>query len=177
MNTQRWLLPFTHAVDQQAIDAAMRLAEHSAATLIALSLITPRPGRAPRVRLEQLQESQDFLEAVRWKALRLQVSVECYEVFTEDVAGSIAIQVQSLDCQSVMLMHHGLEDALLSPQELKQVLLSPPAPLLFLTLPVAKRRSLPAGSLLSRLYHRQARRKAAASPVLLHTTGKERQRV
>lgn len=175
MNTQRWLLPFTHAVDLQAIDAAMRLAEYSAATLIALSLITPRPGHTPRIRLEQLQESQDFLEAVHWKALRLQVSVECCEVFTRDVPGSIATKVQGLDCQSVMLMHHGLEDALLSPQELKQVLLSPPAPLLFLTLPMAKRRSLPAGSLLSRLHHRP-RSKQVTSPVLQCTTDEECQR-
>ncbi|HEY1354304.1 MAG TPA: universal stress protein [Ktedonobacteraceae bacterium] len=172
MNTQRWLLPFTHAVDLQAIDAAIRLAEHSAAALVALSLITPRPGRAPRMRLEQLQESQDFLEAVRWKALRLQVSVECYEIFTEDVAGSISTQVQDLDCRSIVLMHHGPQDALLSPQELKQVLLRPPAPLLFLTLPM-----VPAGSLLSRLRHRQPRSERVTSPALLRATGQEHQRV
>jgi hypothetical protein len=153
MNTQRWLLPFTHAVDLQAIDAVVRLAEHSAATLVALSLIAPRPGqrRAPRVRLEDIQESRDFLEAVRWKALRLQVSMECHEIFTADVPGSIATQVQELDCQSVLLTHHGIGDALLSPHDVKQVLMNPPGPVLFLTLPPAKRNSLQDRSFLTLL--------------------------
>jgi hypothetical protein len=162
MNTQRWLLPFTHAVDLSAIDAAVRLAEHSGTTLIAISLIAPRPGqrRAPCARLEHLQESRDFLEAVRWKALRLQVSVECHEIFTEDIPGSIATQVQELDCQSVILTHHGAGDALLSSHDLMHMLMNPPAPLLFLTLPLAKRRPLQDRfmlTLLSRIFGQQSR--------------------
>jgi hypothetical protein len=62
MKTRRWLLPFTHVVDMQAIDVAVRLAEHGKATLVALSLITPsqeRRGqhRTPHIRPEHLQES------------------------------------------------------------------------------------------------------------------------
>lgn len=139
MNTQRWLFPFTRAVDLSVIDAAVRLAERNRATLIALSLLVPRQTRAPRVRLEHLQESKDFLEAVRWKALRLRVAVECHEVWTEDVPGSIATRAQDLDCQSVVLVHRGAGDVLLSPQEVKQVLADPPVPLLLLTLSRARR--------------------------------------
>jgi hypothetical protein len=144
MKTQRWLLPFTHAVDMQAIDVAMRVANHGGATLVALSLITPKPGRrAPSVRLEQLQESKDFLEAVRWKAVRSQAVVELREVMTDDVAGSIATQVQKLDCQCVLLMgrdgrkNRGPQGTLLEASVLKQVLMKPPASLLVLTLPAA----------------------------------------
>lgn len=190
MKTQRWLLPFTYAVDLQAIDAAVHLAEHSGATLIALSLITPwqkRQGqhreqyRAPRVRLEQIQESKDFLEAVRWKAMRQQVGVECYEVFTEDVVGSIATQVQDLGCQSIILTRHGMEDALLSPHELKQVLVQPPASLLFLTLPAAQRRSpqdIPFFSSLHRIFRQQRKRQQerVATPDFQIKTSEERQR-
>jgi hypothetical protein len=143
MNTWRWLLPFTHAVDMQAIDIAVRLAEHNKATLVALSLLTPsqeRPGhqeqrRVPRIRLECIQESKDFLEAVRWKAIRRQVAVECHEILTEDVSESIAIQVQELGCQWIVLTRHGTQEALLSAQEKEQVLMNPPAALLFLALP------------------------------------------
>lgn len=84
--------------------------------------------------------------------MRQQVTVECYEVFTKDVLGSIATQVQDLGCQSIILMRHGMEDALLSPHEVKQVLIKPPASLLFLTLPAAKRGSLPNIPFLSALH-------------------------
>jgi len=181
MNTQRWLLPFTHAVDLQAIDAAVRLAEHSGATLIALSLIAPRPGqrRPSPVRLEHLQESKDFLEAVRWKALRLQVSAECHEIFTADVLGSIVARVQQFDCQGIILTHHGIRDALLSSHDVKQMLISPPAPLLFLTLPLTKRHPLQERSLfplLRRMFGKQSKGQQIVPHPLLCKTDRERQR-
>lgn len=184
METQRWLLPFTHAVNLRAIDTAVRVASHSGATLIALSLIAPWPKRhhPPRVRLEQIQESKDFLEAVRWKAMRQQARVECYEVFTEDVAGSIATLVQDLGCQCIMLMRHGMENALLSPHDLKQVLVKPPAALLFLTLPLAKRRppqDVPFFSAVRCVVRRRwkGQQERVATPDRRIKTSKERQRV
>lgn len=183
--TRRWLLPFTCAVDLQAIDAAVRVASHSGATLIALALLAPgqRPRReqhrTPCVRLEQIQESKDFLEAVRWKAMRQQVTVECYEMFTEDVAGSIATQARDLDCQSIIVTRRGLEDALLSSHDLKQVLVRPPAPLLFLPLPGTKRDTLPAIPFLSSLQRlfRQHVREQVAAPDPWAKRSEERQRV
>jgi hypothetical protein len=153
MKTRRWLLPFTHVVDMQAIDVAVRLAEHGKATLVALSLITPsqeRRGqhRTPHIRPEHLQESKDFLEAVRWKARRYQIAIECHEVLTDDVPGSIATQVHDLDCECILLMgrehqrRRGPQDALLSAEEVKHVFVKPPTSLLLLTLPVADKQPL-----------------------------------
>ena len=143
MNTWRWLLPFTHTVDMQAIDMAVRLAEHDEATLVALALLTPSQEepeyrgqrRVPRIRLECIQESKDFLEAVRWKGTRRQVAVECHEILSEDVSESIAMQVQELGCQWIVLTRHGTQEVLLSAREKEQVLMNPPAALLLLTLP------------------------------------------
>src|SRR5579875_606332 len=134
MKTQRWLLPFTCSVHMRAIDAALRVANFNGATLVALSLVAPRPGRGMlHIRLEQIQESRDFLEAVRWKAIRSQTAVELHEVLTNDVPGSIATSVQELACQSIMLINceargkRGLQYTLLSEEALKQVLMEPPA--------------------------------------------------
>jgi hypothetical protein len=185
MKTQRWLLPFACAVDLQAIDAAVRVASHSGATLIALALVVPWQGprreqhRTPRVRLEQIQESKDFLEAVRWKAMRRQVTVECYEMFTEDVAGSIATQLRHLDCQSIIVTRRGVEDALLSSHDLKHVLVRPPAPLLFLSLPETKQGALsaiPFFSSLQRLFRQYVREQVAAPDPWIKRS-EERQRV
>jgi CheY-like chemotaxis protein len=86
MKTPRWLLPFMHGVDMRAIEYTVRLAESAGATLIPVSLITAPPKGA---RLEHLQQSKDFLEAVQHKAARYLVPVERYEVFTADAQQSI----------------------------------------------------------------------------------------
>lgn len=147
MQTKRWLLPCTHAVDVQAIDAALQAAEQCAATLVVLSLVAPfqerweKPGQdasfqnTQQLRLEQLQEAQDFLEAVRWKAHHYQVMVESHQVFTQDVPTSIAAQCKELGCQSIILMRQSTRQILLSAQSVKHLLLQPPAALLVLTLP------------------------------------------
>lgn len=149
MQTKRWLLPCTHAVDLQAIDVALRVAEQSAATLVALALVAPfqerweqseqhAPRNSPQRRLEQLQKSQDFLEAVRWKAQYYQVVVEYHQILTRDVSASIAAQCQELSCQSIILMRQSTRETLLSAQSVKHLLLQPPVALLILTLPTGK---------------------------------------
>ncbi len=158
MKTRRWLLPFMHDLDMQALDAAMRIAEHGAATLVALSLVAPSEGRRTHdIRLEQIQESKDFLEAVRWKAARHQVAVEFYEVFTEDVLGSINTHTRDLDCQSIILLSHGRKEVLLPTGVLKQLLTRPPASLLFLSLPAPERQRSAGWRFLSwiRQFHRR----------------------
>lgn len=145
MQTKRWLLPFTHKVDLLAIDATLQLAGHSAATLVALSLLAPpKESHLQSIRLEQLEESKDFLEAVYWKAKRQQVAVESYEIFTEDVSGCIVAQIKKLDCQGIILITRAGADALLPMTVLKQLLMHPPAPLVLLMLPSA-RRKIPLG--------------------------------
>jgi hypothetical protein len=135
MDTRRWLVPFTWGTDMQAIEAVVRLAEGGRATLVAASLISVpnRPGnRGPR--LEHIQQSKDFLEAMRWKADRLDVSLERHEVITVNVAQSIAALARELRCDAIVLVSRGEREALLRDHQLKQLLVEPPATLLVLRL-------------------------------------------
>ena len=132
MKTPRWLLPFTHGVDMRAIEYAVRLAESAGATLVPVSLISAPPKGA---RLEHIQQSKDFLEAVQFKAARLEVPVERYEVFTGDVLQSIALLVQDLRCDSIVLVTGEQREMLLHASELKRLLMEPPAALVLMRLP------------------------------------------
>ncbi len=136
MNAPRWLLPFTYGVDMRAIDSVVRFAESAGATLVPVSLISvPDERRSRGARLEHIQQSKDFLEAVQFKAARLQVLVERYEVFTGDVLQSIALLVHDLRCDSIFLVTTGKEDVLLHAHELKRLLEEPPASLVLMRLP------------------------------------------
>jgi hypothetical protein len=136
MNAPRWLLPFTYGVDMRAIDSVVRFAESAGATLVPVSLISvPDERRSRGARLEHIQQSKDFLEAVQFKAARLRVPVERYEVFTGDVLQSIALLVHDLRCDSIFLVTTGKEDVLLHAHELKRLLEEPPASLVLMRLP------------------------------------------
>jgi hypothetical protein len=127
---RRWLLPFTTGVDLPTIASALRLAETGGATLVAVSFIA-MPGEYG-ARLELIQQSKDFLEAIRYKALRLSIPIECYEVYTSDVLASIATQIRGLACDSLMLASEGQRALLLQTQEMQQLVLRPPASLVLL---------------------------------------------
>ena len=136
MNAPRWLLPFTYGVDMRALDAVVSLAGSARATLVPVSLISvPHEGRSRGARLEHIQQSKDFLEALQFKAARLEVLVERYEVFTGDVLRSIAVLVRELHCDSIVLVSTGNRDVLLYASELKRLLLEPPASLVLIRLP------------------------------------------
>jgi len=135
METRRWLLPFAWGMDMQAIDAAVRLADGSGATLVAVSLISrsEKPGNRG-VRLEHIQQSKDFLEAINWKATRFNVSLERHEVFTVDVMQSITTLVHELHCDALVLVSQAERETLLRSHQLKRILEDPPASLLVLRL-------------------------------------------
>lgn len=136
MNVPRWLLPFTHGVDMGAIDAVVRFAQSAEATLVPVTLIAvPHERRSRGARLEHIQQSKDFLEAVQFKAARLEVPVERYEVFTGDVLQSIALLVQDLGCDSIVLVTSVQQEMLLHASELKRLLMEPPASLVLMRLP------------------------------------------
>jgi hypothetical protein len=136
MNAPRWLLPFTHGVDMGAIDSVVRFAQSAGATLVPVTLIiVPHERRSRGARLEHIQQSKDFLEAVQFKAARLEVLVERYEVFTVDVLQSIAVLVHELHCDSIVLVTTGDRDVLLHASELKRLLLEPPVSLVLIRLP------------------------------------------
>src|SRR5258708_39195830 len=125
MKTPRWLLPFTHGVDMRAIEYAVRLAESAGATLVPVSLISAPPKGA---RLEHIQQSKDFLEAVQHKAERFQVPVERYEVFTADVIQSLTTLVHERRCEGSVLVTGGEHNRLLGGGEGRHLLIQPPAP-------------------------------------------------
>jgi len=131
MKTPRWLLPFTHGVDMRAIEYAVRLAESAGATLVPVSLISAPPKGA---RLEHIQQSKDFLEAVQHKAERFQVPVERYEVFTADVIQSLTTLVHERRCEGIVLVTGGEHSRLLRDEEIKHLLIKPPAALVLIRL-------------------------------------------
>ena len=132
----RWLLPFTYGVDMRAIDHLVSLAGNNGATLIPVSLVSvPTGSRSRGARLEHIQQSKDFLEAVKYKAARLQVSVERYEVFTSDVIQSITTLVHDLHCDGIVMVAVEHKEVLLRAHELKQLLVEPPAALVLIRLP------------------------------------------
>src|SRR5258708_26769003 len=125
MKTPRWLLPFTHGVDTAAIEYAVRLAESAGATLVPVSLISAPPKGA---RLEHIQQSKDFLEAVQHKAERFQVPVERYEVFTADVIQSLTTLVHERRCEGSVLVTGGEDSRFMRDREVKHLLIKPPSP-------------------------------------------------
>jgi nucleotide-binding universal stress UspA family protein len=137
MKTLRWLLPFTHGVDMRTIDYLIRLAENAGATLVTVSLVSvPHKPWAQGARLEHIQQSKDFLEALQYRAARLRVSVERYEVFTADVVQSITILAHEWSCEKIILVTSGEKALLLRDHEMKQLLLESPVSLVVLRLVV-----------------------------------------
>ena len=123
MKTMRLLLPFTYGVDAHAIDSALRLAKGRNAILVPLALIhAPQAGRSKGARLEHIQQSKDFLEAVKHKATRYGVPIERLEVFTNDVAESIRVIASEMECEGILLFVGGKNGILLSPREIKHLM-------------------------------------------------------
>lgn len=122
METPRWLLPFTFGIDMRAIDYAVSLAGSARATLVPVSLIaTPSKG----ARLEHIQQSKDFLEAVQHKASRHAVPLERYEVFTQNMLQSIRMLVTEIRCDGIILVTGGEHSRLLQDIEVKHLLIQP----------------------------------------------------
>jgi nucleotide-binding universal stress UspA family protein len=164
----RWLLPFTHGVDMQAIDYLVSLAENNGATLIPVSLVSvPDDSRSRGARLEYIQQSKDFLEAVKYKAARFQVPLERYEVFTSDVIQSITMLVHDLHCDAIVMVAIEHKEVLLRAHELKQLLVEPPASLVLIRLPAhpQEARAFYLGAGLLSWLHRVWRNRVAIRPM------------
>ena len=132
--TTRLLLPFTHGVEMDTIEAAVLLAASHHATLVPLSLILASQTRGKGVRLEHVQQSKDFLEAVQHKAFRHDVPLERFEVFTSDVLQSIAVLVHQLSCDGVVLLLRGRNGSLLHAEVIAQLVAMKACPLYLLYL-------------------------------------------
>src|SRR5262249_53494645 len=74
-------------------------------------------------------------ESVKYKAARLQVPVERYEVFTSDVIQSITTLIHDLHCDRIVMVAIEHKEVLLRAHELKELLVEPPASLVLIRLP------------------------------------------
>ncbi|MBV9019772.1 MAG: hypothetical protein JOZ71_03565 [Ktedonobacteraceae bacterium] len=142
--TSRWLFPFTWGIDTQALDAALRLAEADSATLVAASLIVEPQGKRSRgPRLEHIQQSKDFLEALKYTARRVPVPIECYEVWTPNVITSLEKLPSELNCECMLLVSRGGKMLLLQTEEFEHLLLAPPVELMLVQVPQHTEQRLP----------------------------------
>ena len=133
--TNRWLLPFTTGVDIQALDAALGVVQKGNATLVALSLITVPVGKRSRgVRLEYIQQSQDFLETIKYRAARFAIPTEHHEVYTENVLESLETLPAKLGCEGMILVSRGKQALLLDGQEMQHMVSAVPVPLMLVYL-------------------------------------------
>jgi hypothetical protein len=119
----RLLLPFTNGVDMDALEYGVLLAKNHRATLVPLALLAmPEKRRSKGIRLEQVQQAKDFLEAVRYKAERHAVSIERFEVVTTDVVQSIAVLTHQADCNGIVLVVRGQDGVLLQADEIERLM-------------------------------------------------------
>lgn len=117
------------------IEAAVLLAASHHATLAPLSLILTPQMRGKRVRLEHIQQSKDFLEAVQHKALRHHVPLERFEVFTGDRVQSMVVLVGQLGCDGILLALRGRNGSLLDAGMIEQLMAMRFCPLYLISLP------------------------------------------
>ncbi len=126
MKKSRFLLPFVHGVDMRAIEQAILLAKGHEAILVPLVLIyVPEERRAKGVRLEHIQQSRDFLEAVKFKAARYAVPIERLEVFTSNIVQSVNLVASEMACEGVLLFTSRNNGILLDVSEIIRLLEMP----------------------------------------------------
>ena len=122
MEQKRFLLPFTCNVDVKALHPMLQLAKIHNATLVALALIPLAEKQRPEeIRLEYIQQVQDFLAVVNIQATIHSVGIEEYKLYTYDVLESIGCYTQRLHCQQILLSYEGEKVHFLQPQEAQQL--------------------------------------------------------
>ena len=122
MEQNRYLLPFTCDVDTQAIRSALVLAKVHNATLVGLALHTLSKGQGPEnIRLEYLQQAQDFLSVLETQAAIQSVPVELYTDATHDISASISYYTKNMRCQRVILSYAGEKAHFLREYEAQQL--------------------------------------------------------
>ena len=137
----RLLLPFTHGIDASAITYALALAQRVGASLVLLSLIRLSQISSKRgPRLQDIEQSRDFLEFVQHKAARAGVPVERLELYTPDPVRSIRAIAQEMECAGIILFVRRGTGVLLATSEVKQLLEDEKIPL-YLVLLLSKDRA------------------------------------
>jgi hypothetical protein len=142
MKERRWLLPFTYRIDSEALDLVCQMAQEVEATLVAISLLAPRPGKG--IQLEEIQESKDFLELVHYHARTYQVIAERHEVWVaagDNIPSRIQTFVRDYQCDGMVVIVQQGQGVLLQTDEIAALILNPPASLVLLRLPERSRRN------------------------------------
>ncbi len=124
------LLPFTHGINPSAISYALVLAQRLQLTLVVLSLIrlSETPGKR-NPRLEDIQQSKDFLEFVDHRAARQGVPIVRVELFTCHPMRSIHALAQEMECAGILLFVQRGEGVMLATEEVKLLLEQASVPL------------------------------------------------
>ncbi len=115
-----------------AIDYALIQAQSQQATLVVLSLIEQRQGKA--IRLEHIQQSKDFLEAAHYKAAKSRAAIERIEMYTQDTVKSIQTFAQEMECSGILLFARKGTGVLLSTDEIKRIMAQTHCSLYFMLL-------------------------------------------
>jgi hypothetical protein len=119
----------------RAVNTALGVVQKGNAGLVALSLIAVSPGkRSQGVRLELIQQSQDFLETVKYRAERFAIPVERHEMYTENTLESLETLPRELGCEGMILFSRGEQALLLSNQEVRHMLSRVPLSLMLIDL-------------------------------------------
>jgi hypothetical protein len=143
MKATRLLLPFIHGVEMRILEYGVLMAKSHDATIVPLSFIyVPEKQWGKGTRLEHIQQSKDFLEAVRVIAARHNVPVERYEVETGDVVRSIEILTEQLACDGMILFVRGSDGVLLNTPEVALLIKQAACPLYLIRLPARRSRRL-----------------------------------
>jgi hypothetical protein len=141
------------------IEAAVLLAASHQATLISLSLISVPQVKGKGARLEHIQQSKDFLEAVGYIAVRHHVPLERFEVFTGDTLQSVLVLVDQLGCDGILLALRGRNGSLLSAETIGRLREMRSCPLYLMQFPSRRPfAALRVTSWVSRLRERFSRR-------------------
>jgi hypothetical protein len=112
------------------------MAQEASATLIAISLLAPEPGK--RIRLEDIEESKDFLEVIHHHARMYQVIAERHEVWVatgDNISARIQTLVRDYQCDSIVVIVKQGQGVLLQTDVIADLMLNPPASLVLLRLP------------------------------------------
>jgi hypothetical protein len=113
-------------VRTDALEYAVLMAQSRNAILVPLSLINERGGKGAR--LEDIQQSRDFLAAIAHKALKHGVEIEQKEVYTADPVTSIRECMRTMNCDGLLLLVEKGKGVLLQTVEIKHVMASVSSP-------------------------------------------------
>ena len=128
------LLPFTHGIDNAAIEQAVSLAHDHSAILVPLAIICVS-GRQNSARLEHVQQAKDFLVLVQQKASKAGVPVEAMERYTCEEVEVIQEVALKLECIGTLVFARQQKGVLLSANTIQRLMQGRKRPCFLSSLP------------------------------------------